>query len=70
MTSHKHKHVQLPPDDIADWFSMPFYTHRHWPDMEFYGWLENETVGRYYKTHSHIYFEYEEDAVMYALRWI
>jgi hypothetical protein len=37
--------------------------------MEFYGWLDKETQGRYYRTHSHIYFEREEDAVMYALRW-
>lgn len=64
------KHCMLPPDNIADWHRVPFATHRHWPDIEFDGWLKNETAGRYYKTHSHIYFENEDDAVMYALRWM
>ena len=67
------KHVLLPPDDIADWirvpgpdnFSMNFYMNE-----ELNKWLYQDTVGRFYYTHKHIYFEVEEDAVIYALRWM
>jgi len=63
------KHVLLPPDDIADWIRVPgpddFYM-----DDELNIWLYQDTVGRFYYTHKHIYFEVEEDAVIYALRWM
>ena len=57
----------LPPDDIADWFKMPGPSLLN---IEINTWLYQETVGRFYYTHAHIYFEHEDDAVMYALRWV
>ena len=58
-----------PPNNIDEWFCMPFRVMWYFPHIDFYQWLKNETKGRFYKTHSHIYFECEIDAVMYALRW-
>lgn len=63
------KHVLLPPDDIADWVKMPGPDHFYNND-EIHDWLYQDTVGRFYYTHTHIYFEHKDDAVMYALRWI
>ena len=36
----------------------------------FNNWLFDETTGRFYYTHTHIYFEHEDDAIMYSLRWM
>jgi hypothetical protein len=65
--SRRHKHVLLPPDNISDWYKLPG------PGLigkEITEWLYQETVARFYYTHVHIYFEAEDDAVMYALRWM
>jgi len=68
----RHKQIKLPPDNIADWFKMPFPTKLQAAATisDFSYWRMHETEGRMYNTHSHIYFENEADAVMYALRWM
>jgi hypothetical protein len=72
MSRRYKKHCILPPDNISDWFKLPvLQQHLHFPiGNPFNSWLYDETAGKFYYTHSHIYFENEEDAVMYALRWM
>lgn len=70
----RNKHLRLPPDDIAEWHKLSFRISLWFPQndgdpMAFRTWLANDTAGRFYQTHSHIYFEHEDDAIMYTLRW-
>ena len=68
--SSRHKHVILPPDNISDWFKIPVLEMRFYMADAFNNWLFDETTGRFYYTHTHIYFEHEDDAIMYSLRWM